>query len=162
VLALLEVVHAAVLMIAAVVGALWYHTFGWRMIWRERQRAITAAYWVCPECGYDIEYGLARCPECGEAFDIEESRRRWLAREALPVRLEPKHDEVDARCVRCGYDRSGLESSAWCPECGLDPAIRYKEQPRDAPGCGVVFAWFVAVIFALVLIVAVVTWIVDG
>jgi hypothetical protein len=80
VLALLEVVHAAALIIAVLVGVLWYNTFGWRMIWRERQRAIAAAYWVCPDCGYDIEYGLTRCLECGEAFDIEESRRRWLAR----------------------------------------------------------------------------------
>jgi hypothetical protein len=59
--------------------------------------------------------------------------------------------------VRCGYDRDGLSLGSRCPECGLDPTIQYQEQPRG-PGCGLVFAWFVAAVFMIYFVFMMLGW----
>lgn len=54
-----------------------------RALWLERRwlaRAAKAQGELCLACGYSLRGSTSatgRCPECGRAFDLEESRRRW-------------------------------------------------------------------------------------
>lgn len=105
----------------------WY--FYTRHVEALRLRVVQYNLRVCLFCGYVLE-GLPdahRCPECGNAYERESTRRtweKWLTkrmgfRREWHERAIADRDALRARktCVRCGEDISNIPSKL-CPSCG--------------------------------------------
>jgi len=91
-----------------------------------KDKVLEHHYAVCLRCGYLLD-GLPAehcCPECGQAYQLDENERiwrKWLAsdrdtgfhEEKTYWSEEAQHSPV---CLRCGYDLTGFDVRI-CPDC---------------------------------------------
>jgi hypothetical protein len=76
----------------------------------------------------------ARCPKCGETFDVHELVSPKCDGEPLPLVLEPRHEVT--KPYRPSNGEEGLMfQEAWCDRCMRDRAFR--ESDGNAEGCSI-------------------------
>lgn len=90
---------------------------------------------TCPRCGYALRFlPQHRCPECGDAFDMQDIVRTWVrVREPRFRGDELPVPDFGLTCAHCGDDLAGA-STCQCPKCG---------EPFDLPARRPVKSWFV-------------------
>lgn len=131
----------ALVVVVSELGGFWIR---WRFYGRHLRKiclkALNANLAICLDCGYSLE-GLPeshRCPECGSAYQLAETKRKWKL--WFATRRTGRFDRVVAKsieqyfeasnrlkyrrsCVRCGHPL-GVEASRICSECGAKHEAR--------------------------------------